>query len=125
MSVLIKGMKMPKSCYVCKMNTHCDECEGISDYCVATGVNMGFPLYGNIDTDKKPYALCDEKTRRLKNCPFVELPDHGDLIDRDELMMKMWGADAYASNQRSCNVRVVFVRDIETAPVVIPAERSE
>lgn len=56
---------------------------------------------------------------------IIELPDHGDLIDRDELMMKMWGANAYASNQRSCNVRVVFVRDIEDAPVVIPAERSE
>lgn len=120
MSVLIKGMKMPKSCYVCKMNTHCDECEGISDYCVATGVNMGFPLYGNIDTDKKPYALCDEKTRRLKNCPFVELPDHGDLIDRSKLKDEFIG-DAFSGK----GGYAVWSEDILSAPVVIQAERSE
>lgn len=69
-----------------------------------------------IGYDDKLYAVAHEQ--------IIPLPDHGDLIDRDELMMKMWGADAYASNQLSCNVRVVFVRDIEAAPVVIPAERS-
>ena len=30
-----------------------------------------------------PYAFCHLDTR---NCPIIELPDHGDLIDRDALI---------------------------------------
>lgn len=103
MSVLIKGMKMPKHCWQCHFHDEADVCEMLGLSCMR--------VWG------------EEKT--LPDCPLIEVPDHGDLIDRDELMMKMWGASAYASNQRSCNVRAVFVRDIEVAPVVIPAERSE
>ena len=51
-----------------------------------------------IGYDDKLYAVAHEQ--------IIPLPDHGDLIDRDELMMKMWGAYACASNQRSCPVEV-------------------
>lgn len=33
-----------------------------------------------------PYAFCHLDT---KNCPIIELPDHGDLIDRDEIFMQL------------------------------------
>lgn len=62
MAVLIKGMKISKCC---------DECELLYDYiyCMANGERISGK---GVRTDKK----------RLPNCPLIELPDHGDLIDR-------------------------------------------
>lgn len=100
MSVLIKGMTMPKA--------------------------------GNWKTIRIYYdGTCVEPNwqgdcKVMKGCEAVPIPDHGDLVDRDELMMKMWEASAYAPNHCSwVNARVVFAKDIEDVPVVIPAERSE
>lgn len=59
----------------------------------------------------------------------VELPDHGDLIDRDALMFDTeerycTGCDSY----RGLRCRACWVDDMHgelvDAPVVIPAERS-
>lgn len=44
----------------------------------------------------------------------VELPDHGDLIDKDSLV-KMCDAPHWC----------VWLSEIEDAPIVIPAERKE
>lgn len=61
MSVYIKGMTMPKNCINCPLTV------GAYD-CGVTGENV-------IDfLDKKP-----------PNCPLVELPPHGRLIDADAL----------------------------------------
>lgn len=46
------------------------------------------------------------------NCPLTELPDHGDLVDRDEL---------YVNTMDYCDLE----EKIWNAPAVIPAERSE
>lgn len=103
MSVLIKGVKMPDGaeCW------NCPCLDGEEGDCNAL--------------ERKVYA-----GERPSDCPLIELPDHGDLVDRDKLMMKMWEASAYAPNHCSwVNARVVFAKDIEDAPVVIPAERSE
>lgn len=54
MSVLIKGMSMPKSCAFCRFN---------GAYCYAKG---------------------DEDAHSILPCPLVPVPDHGDLIDMDE-----------------------------------------
>ena len=102
MSVLINGLDMPKGCVGCPcINAKYNECMILQRRVT------------NVMT-------------RMTDCPLIELPDHGDLVDRDELMMKMWEASAYAPNHCSwVNARVVFAKDIEDAPVVIPAERSE
>lgn len=106
MSVLIRGMKMPKCCDDCCLLYDCCSC-------IVTGYSVAMIKW---DTEHK----------RLPDCPLIEIPDHGDLVDRDELMMKMWEASAYAPNHCSwVNARVVFAKDIEDAPVIIPAERSE
>lgn len=113
MSILIKGMEMPKTClecWNCDRNFRDEEGEPIKDW-------MCLLLFEQVG---------DSTKTRLNGCPLIELPDHGDLVDRDALMMKMWEASAYAPNHCSwVNARVVFVRDIEDAPVVIQAERSE
>ena len=67
MSVLIKGMNMP---------TNCDNCWALDDYgdyprCRITEEQRGynFPI----------------REKRMGNCPLVEIPPHGRLIDADAL----------------------------------------
>lgn len=64
MSVLIKGMEMPKSCESCPCKT-ADAFGGLG--CQATGY---IPLR-KVNQD------------RPDNCPLVEIPPHGRLIDAD------------------------------------------
>ena len=98
MSILIKGMKMPKE----------DELLCIRIYPSGKVI---------IDLDLQCKQVAEA----------VELPDHGDLIDRDALMTR------YAEEVRPSN-NSDFMRPLrwndavqltELAPVVIPAERSE
>jgi len=67
MSVLVKGMEMPKRCEDCLMYRHNAEYDYA--YCCISSVNvLG---HGNA---------------RLNNCPLVEVPTpHGRLIDADKL----------------------------------------
>ena len=67
MSVLIKGMQMPTSCYYC----------GLTD---TSFINcQAFSPCRLLEDD------CEE--RRPDWCPLVEIPEkHGDLIDRQKLL---------------------------------------
>ena len=104
MSVLIKGLKMPKSCLLCAFGNEFGEC------CV----NMEI----------------EDESEMTHSCPLIPIPDHGDLIDRDALMFDTeerycTGCDSY----RGSRCRACWVDDMHgelvDAPVVIPAERSE
>ena len=91
MSVYIKGMKMPRSCDECYIRK--------KDSCPILKANL--TGWG----------------RRI-DCPLIEVPDHGDLIDRDELFNNsdswLWW-DEWGSAKAA----------LDNAPIVIPAERSE
>lgn len=69
MSVLIKGMKMPK---------RCDECEFAQD-------DSWYGLHCTIQTDEDGWLMdvSSIETDRHPDCPIVELPPHGRLIDGD------------------------------------------
>lgn len=55
-------------------------------------------------------------------CPLIELPVHGDLIDRDALKDKAeFIGDAFSGRGGFA----VWGTDVINAPLVIPAERSE
>lgn len=69
MSVLIKGMKMPKSCTECGCEQEGFWCGVLDDY-----------------TDTK-YFYFDNK--RHPNCPLVSVPKHGRLIDADGHIIKV------------------------------------
>ena len=69
MSVLIKGMEMPKSCEKCPCKT-ADAFGGLG--CQATGY---IPLR-KANQDRPDW------------CPLVEIPPHGRLIDADALVKK-------------------------------------
>ena len=90
MSVLIKGIHIPIGCAVCFYNRDAR--------CLLL-----------------PGSGCDETNgaQRRENCPIIELPDHGDLIDRDILLSKVqkWYWEA--------------LETVKRMPPVIPAETSE
>lgn len=67
MSVLVRGMEMPKSCrkcYLCDFDTN-------GYYCIKL---------------EKVLDKWHVRTQRDYDCPLVEIPPHGDLIDRDALI---------------------------------------
>ena len=95
MSVLIKGMEMPTACSVGCPIFH----EGtFNDYCG----------YG--------WKKVPREIEKPDWCPLIEVPEHGDLIDRDALKWSFvhgrWD-DVYISRA-----------DIKEAPIVIPADKD-
>lgn len=73
MSVLIKGIKMPKCCADCPCFYDFISCQALSD-----------------GTDDFSASEFDEFKERLPNCPLVEVPTpHGRLIDASDLNFSM------------------------------------
>lgn len=95
MSILIKGMEMPKDCNKCPMT--------VDGYCRI----IGYPNGDAIIKHYKPLW-----------CPLVEVPKHGRLIDADELLRRK--CDAYDS--RGHFLYAVGMGNIVTAPTIIETE---
>lgn len=78
MGVYIKGMEMPKSCFVCPCYHHKVD-DGYYDYeiCRASGTvfNDGYASVTGHKNHIDPFKA------RLDNCPLVPVPPHGDLFD--------------------------------------------
>ena len=108
MSVLIKGLKMPKEgckdCLLVKRGHFYDICLFLSRI-----------VNGNVERGGKPY-----------DCPLVELPDHGDLIDRDALIENagMCVSDFGTPDEQWRPDRDWYLT-INAQTIIIPAERSE
>lgn len=117
MSVLIKGMKMPKCCDVCQFsdwsNLHQTALCKVHDY------ELCFGDYSQ-----------EYKSKRSNNCPLVELPKHGDLIDRNALKKNCrMGNDCERceTDWKTCQYdrvysKMDFCEWIDDATVVIEAE---
>ena len=108
MGVYIKGMEMPKNCADCDLE-QCDE-----NY-YGDQFNFQCPL------GYKAYTKKTREIKRLENCPLIEVPEHGRLIDADALFeeaYKVWGFDADASD---CSVLMQLIND---APTIIPADKE-
>ena len=75
-SVIVKGMKMPETCWEC----------------TESGLNIGVAFFGG----RCPYCekICtdhDMQTGRHPECPLGALPDaHGRLIDADKCEGYFW-----------------------------------
>ena len=114
MSILIKGMEMPKSCLHCEFPS-----EDVNKelYCPFTGIeclNIG----------------------RQKDCPLVEVPQHGRLIDADKLKehcqqeiqrAKEWEEQAESKDEkytaqavRACHIWQVL--ELNHLPTILEAE---
>jgi len=97
MSILIKGMEMPKNCWDCPLiNTNPCACKGYS-------------------------TALEHVTDRHADCPLVPVPPHGRLIDADALR-EDWlenGENEYVYDTNA------FLDSLDSAPTIIPAEEGE
>lgn len=102
MSVLIKGIEMPKSCDSCDLIQFDDE--GLEAHCPLS------PYYRWCGTppDYRP-----------EGCPLVEIPTpHGRLIDAEKLAVKIW-TEGHFVNGNDCEIAVDFT---QSAPTIIEVE---
>lgn len=97
MSVIVKGLDVPKNCYKC-------------DY----------PLCGLWARHEVEW----QKENRDKECPIIVLPPHGRLIDADALNYTMLYKENWMSGT-GVEAPAVWRKDIEDAPTIIPAEEGE
>ena len=97
MSVLIKGMEIPKSCGVCIFDDY--------GHCIMT----------------KRYSGGSAKHGRASFCPLVELPEkHGRLIDADALIAKY--GDWYTEEGTETGFIGTLEMLLKDAPTVVEAE---
>ena len=92
MSVLINGMKIPKSCFDC-------------------------PLYDDEESSCKAQNeflnLIISNRDRAISCPLIELPEHhGRLIDADE-MRNLWAG---------CSINGFILPLLDARPTIVEAE---
>lgn len=109
MSILIKGMEMPKKCRDCAcVNWHF----GGPWECLA--------IHKNVDWVEL-YDKCPDW------CPLVEVPTpHGRLIDADELMEIYQPASEDVNEWEHYTTTISVIRqNIKDAPTVIEAEEGE
>ena len=88
--VYIKGGRVPISCYSCW--------HSFEGKCGLLGMDKELPWKG-----------------KRKDCPIIELPGHGDLIDKDELSRLVGESFEYFLARLG----------LKCPKAVIPAERSE
>lgn len=105
MSVLVKGMEMPKRCEECPM-------------CIAIGLKSP-PLCALTGSRILGFA-----NARLDSCPLIEVPPHGDLIDRSQI------SGLFDRDRHNRNIYQLVWNDaintvIQTMPTIIPAEEGE
>ena len=98
MSILIKGMDMPKGCATCP---YCDRAWN-KPKCKAKSMQGRF-MEQRLNLDRI----------RQKWCPLVPVPPHGDLIDRDVLVKTI--------PYEEINSRM----SIAVASTIIPAEKEK
>lgn len=102
MSILIKGVEMPETCYDCPFAaalfrpTHKSGRKPCEYACILTQCAL-------------------TSTKRNRNCPLAELPPHGRLIDADALDESLGIEDS--------DIYVHWT--LESAPTIIEAEEED
>lgn len=110
MSILIKGMEMPKAC-VYRENGHLITCPlyDIDGYC------------GALNTEAS-----HKENGKLSDCPLVPVPKHGRLIEESRVLdiVYEWCPDDDGSVGKDGDLREML-DEIEALPTIIEAEGEE
>ena len=93
MSVLIKGIEMPKSCDKCELMT----------------ANYGCAFVGAVGGESY--------RKRAWDCPLVEVPEHGRLIDAD-------CCNDYFYEHMSDDMMIAAMNAINEMPTIIETEKT-
>ena len=99
MSVIVRGIEMPKNCALCKFR-------GAGEtWC--------------------PFTLQEVPGNTIpEDCPLTPVPPHGDLIERDALTRAQGFRDYKYENGRMYVEVGEVVSLIKAAPTIIPAEEE-
>lgn len=103
MSILIKGMKMPKNCHECGFKSWTHSALKGSWFC---------PLRRKFLSTR---VIIQGK--RYSDCPLVEIPPHERLIDADRLSIQRENYDTYNDYSEIFDM-------IDNAPTVIKSEEE-
>ena len=120
MSVLIKGMKIPKRCPDCPLlEKNHNLLSGLFDIWCSLGV---FEIN---DIDVVDINELYDKIEKSKNCPLTEVPPHGRLIDVDlitnyQMTGKVTGADG--SDWGKQTYVVLPIPSLSEIPTVLEAD---
>lgn len=101
MSILIKGMEMPKNCAECEFHQ-----SGYPDWC---------------DLSIRARDIHNTEIRQ-EWCPLVEVPPHGRLVDADALKATFCAECNHTITCEDCDIDYHFGR---LAPTIIEAEEGE
>lgn len=108
MSVLVKGMKMPKCCYDCEL---IDVVESCPCYSMTLAEFIEFPWI---------------RKARHRYCPLVELPQHGDLVDKQKMAeTNEQHYKIFEGEENADYARQVVLQMLDQAPVIIEAENDD
>lgn len=128
MSVIVMGMEMPTSCMDCPFKGF-DRAGGRGNICT---INESITLHAVLDG-------LDVKFVRMGDCPLIELPAHGRLIDADafsakilEIVERQKYDDFYAKSfSVGAILRTVVdelmgvgLNEFSNAPTIIPADKD-
>ena len=116
MSVLIKGIEMPKSCIDCPCSLNMFFCRALDGREVTDRTGIEFKEDGIV-------------VSRPDWCPLVEMPEeHGDLIDVDKLLKTLGKQCIEAEKCNAMGVHTVLtalvVPVVASQPTIIGAERN-
>ena len=113
MSVLIKGMDMPKNCIYCPLS-HWNKLDEITGCEIVAGKKY-------VDKEDSDYW---DSSDRPKWCPLVEIPKHGRLIDADDVLTQTrhsdWVSAFEQGEEYGWNKAIEYVGNF--APTIIEAE---
>ena len=108
--ILIRDMVMPKNCRECEIEQHGHWC-GLQD--------------------NYAYTILFDSERR-EDCPLVELPPHGRLIDENDIMKSAeelrkspWYNEEPYYAMRKDGLEMAIEMAVKGAPTIIEAEEAE
>ena len=100
MSILVKGMRMPKACYECRMY------EADIYYCAAA---------------ERDIDISSSDEGRCSFCPLAPVPPHGRLIDADEFLNRAIGTKCFRGDYALMLEELVG----ESTTIIPASEESE
>lgn len=121
MSVLVKKMSIPVSCYECPMAEEMDMQE---DWYKCKLLKKHFYSW-DVTEDREEYHSLPEEYHRPKECPLVEVPTpHGKLIDANTHKETLDYYIREAGWSKKIKMALGWVKDefIDAEPTVIEAE---
>jgi len=120
MSILIKGVEMPKGCEECFAREHI---EADTDHCA-----FDYCVFENWHQPRTPLVLTPKELKsKAPYCPLVPVPPHGRLIDANEIK-KTIRPITEEDDFNACTIRTVkelMKNHIDNAPTIIEAEEGE